>query len=550
MVISSFRKHHEGGFAGKSKGKVYATHPLRPANARYLNRYCFFSLQKRSISPHPLIFPHLATTLRFYGKDSSMIARKLALLALLVVPLVAWGENPVPPPPAASPDRLKTVTYSVADLVVPIGGLDYPYEKREEEQSKTKEAWLMKKITSTVLPRTWSGSGGLGTIQYLPSVMVLVVKQTPEVHALVAELLTTMNHVQNAQISLELRWLESDDTTSARLADSVAAKKDGQVNLSDTQLFMFLEAVQGEKCKIVQGPRGTIISGQRCDFQINEIIDMKIGAMVAGNLRHIDIDLKGAVHNVKFKKAARLVDGDTLVLSSRKENGKRMLLLVTPRVIIDVDGSAMNCEQPQIETAERTRDAGVIQASANVPNNDGNPSEKGRPVKRLEIKMGVYEGDPLGSREAKTIRTLAEPTVMTIENESFASVSGGVIPLQMADGVHVIPVGVVIEGRLFNPKDGKWQMDLTASMSKTNQLAEDNLQLQSESTRTFTRVRAGDVTKIRIGQANGTNQRWVELRVTEVPDPSESAVGQPPRISPIPQQSSPVTPYIPASNWR
>src|SRR5205823_203292 len=72
-------------------------------------------------------------------------------------------------------------TYPVADLVVPINGLDNTSPKHEE--GKTKEDWLIKKIMQTVSPASWQESGGIGTIRYDPRGMTLVVNNTPRVQA-------------------------------------------------------------------------------------------------------------------------------------------------------------------------------------------------------------------------------------------------------------------------------------------------------------------------------------------------------------------------------
>ncbi|HEX4611150.1 MAG TPA: RNA polymerase sigma factor, partial [Urbifossiella sp.] len=101
-----------------------------------------------------------------------------------------------------------TVSYAVADLVVPIpdGDLNSP----KNEAAKTKEDWLIRKITRTVSPASWEGSGGTGTIQYSPRDMTLVVSNTARVQAQVRYLLETMRRVQDVQVSAEIRTLSLD----------------------------------------------------------------------------------------------------------------------------------------------------------------------------------------------------------------------------------------------------------------------------------------------------------------------------------------------------
>jgi len=466
-----------------------------------------------------------------------MIARNLALLALLVVPLVASGEAPDPPPsvmpkamPAQSSERMKIVTYSVADLVAPIAGLDYPQEAREEEQTKTKEAWLMKKITTTVAPRTWSEFGGIGSIQYYPLGMALVVNQTPEIHALIEDLLTTMQRVQNVEVQVAIHVVTVKGDYFAELRQIYPElKQNGQVKLTEKQVQAFFKNVpKDDSFNVLQPPQFTIFSGQNCRIDVVNKLDVKLGATVACNLRHIDLDVKAEVFDVKFNKAARLVEGTTLVLSARKDKGTQVLFMVTPRVIINVGESVANLKPIPKATVQTTRDSGVVQASATVPNQVAVAPVKLSSEKQWVIKIGVYEGDPLGSREANTIRTIGEPTIMAPENQTFRCMAGVQAPIKFAVGnnlpeVSYVEAGLHVEGKVLNVKDGLAQIDLTISLSKLDNRGEENVRVHGESTRAVTRVKLGELVKIRVGRINLDQQRWVEMRVTEFPEPSVTA---------------------------
>src|SRR5262249_30786865 len=47
--------------------------------------------------------------------------------------------------------------------------------------NNTTEEQLIQLITNTIAPKTWSGMGGPGTIDYFPLTMSLVINQTPDI---------------------------------------------------------------------------------------------------------------------------------------------------------------------------------------------------------------------------------------------------------------------------------------------------------------------------------------------------------------------------------
>jgi hypothetical protein len=290
---------------------------------------------------------------------------KACLIAILIL-LAAqngWGQETFPPP-LPRKTNLVTVTYPVADLVVPIGGLDYPRTGGNEAgNTSTKEEWLIEKITRTVAPNSWTDKGGAGTIQYYALGMALVVKQSPQVQAQVKKLLTTLQNAQSIEVALETRTL----TVSSgfyRGIMATAPRPEKEINLTQIQLFMLLEAAQGDaRGDVFQAPKLTVFPGQRASVMVEGKIDAKLCAMVAGNLQHVDVDVKAAVGSVKFDKTCRVVDGSTLVLASKQDAATHQLLLVTTRIIIPAEE-----DEPWIPQARSEKDippkVGVVQAGA------------------------------------------------------------------------------------------------------------------------------------------------------------------------------------------
>jgi hypothetical protein len=138
------------------------------------------------------------------------------------------------------------------------------------------------------------------------------------------------------------------------------------------------------------------------------------------------------------------------------------------------------------------------------------------PGKQLQFNVRVFEGDPLGSRQAGTLKVLAEPRLVTLENRPFSFVSGGEILIKDGEGVQFQTFGRTIEGKPGAVKDGKVRLEITLSNTTVGERTEDRIQLHSESTRTITTVRLGEVVKLRWGKGSADKQIWAELSVEEV----------------------------------
>ncbi|MFO0817987.1 MAG: hypothetical protein U1A77_08600 [Pirellulales bacterium] len=136
--------------------------------------------------------------------------------------------------------------------------------------------------------------------------------------------------------------------------------------------------------------------------------------------------------------------------------------------------------------------------------------------KQLQLNVSVFEGDPLGSVEAGTLKVSAEPCLVTHENRLFSFVSGGEIAVTDGEGVQFVPFGWMIAGKTGATKDGKVRLDITLTNTTVGQRNEGRTQLHTESTRTITTIRLGEVLKLRWGKSNADRQAWAVLSVEEV----------------------------------
>jgi type II secretory pathway component GspD/PulD (secretin) len=81
----------------------------------------------------------------------------------------------------------------------------------------TIEDLLIKVITSTIKPESWSDMGGPGTIEYFPLGLALVVTQTPDIQEQVAELLQALRRLQDVEIAIEVRFITISEAFFERM---------------------------------------------------------------------------------------------------------------------------------------------------------------------------------------------------------------------------------------------------------------------------------------------------------------------------------------------
>jgi Flp pilus assembly secretin CpaC len=291
----------------------------------------------------------------------------------------------------------KVVTYSVADLVVPIenhpsplvalrnarwqeqinrhlsGGNQFgvspytgigslppgmPVGNAAGDQSKSLngqppkptgsqniDELLIRLITHTIAPESWSDVGGKGTIQYYPLGLALVVNQTQDIQEQIVDLLQALRRLQDLEVAIEMRLVSvseaffeymgvkfdmnfthgstrfEPDLVSGNFAPNGFINKfqpngfwsgltpagtftpdlgvpiknssfdfalppfggfpgtlgaDGGISLglaflSDIQVFMFMEAAQGDRrTNVMQAPKITVFNGQTASISVGD----------------------------------------------------------------------------------------------------------------------------------------------------------------------------------------------------------------------------------------------------------------------------------------
>jgi type II secretory pathway component GspD/PulD (secretin) len=69
------------------------------------------------------------------------------------------------------------------------------------------EDLLIKVITTSVAPDSWTDVGGKGTIQYFPIGLALVVNQTQDIQEQISDLLTALRRLQELEVAIEMRLI-------------------------------------------------------------------------------------------------------------------------------------------------------------------------------------------------------------------------------------------------------------------------------------------------------------------------------------------------------
>ena len=263
--------------------------------------------------------------------------RFLATAALLLGTVALIGaDKPARPAncPAACSHCPKNFTkaYAVADLVVPVPGMTGPFPGMapanccdeggccallaaycppmacyDSNSAKSLEADLMKLITDTVRPASWSDRGGNCTIDYSPVGQALVVNAPAETQDQVQALLERLRKFQDVNLTFEMRFITVPEEFFERFGLDLdmgkrqcphvirETKEDGlervgidfeccdgerasepacsnrAVPITDVQAHLLLEAIQGEqRASVMQAPKVTLFNAQRSGISVQD----------------------------------------------------------------------------------------------------------------------------------------------------------------------------------------------------------------------------------------------------------------------------------------
>lgn len=142
------------------------------------------------------------------------------------------------------------------------------------------------------------------------------------------------------------------------------------------------------------------------------------------------------------------------------------------------------------------------------------------PAKEFLIDVRVCQGDPLGSREAGTIRYLAEPKVVTRSGRPAFFMAGGHTPINGAGGKLVFEeTGVRTEILPIAYSNGVvWAEVSTTLRAVSVGLGNAEMPGFTEQTRRESRVVSpGETFRIRVAADSPASQTWVEVTIRDQP---------------------------------
>jgi type II secretory pathway component GspD/PulD (secretin) len=96
------------------------------------------------------------------------------------------------------------------------GTMGAPTVTKEYAKNTTEEV-LIRLITNTIAPQTWTSVGGQGTIEFFPIGMALVINQTPDIQEQVAELLQALRRLQDQEVAVEMRFITISESFFERI---------------------------------------------------------------------------------------------------------------------------------------------------------------------------------------------------------------------------------------------------------------------------------------------------------------------------------------------
>ncbi len=208
------------------------------------------------------------------------MSARCRIVALISAVLLSAGAG------RAEDAKLEQKVYSVADLVVPVGDADQGEKSaaatgwaaarmkpsktasaevrlKKAPPGVTHEDRLIKIITDTIAPSSWSERGGSATIEYFPLGMSLVIYQTPDVQDQIADLLAALRRLQDIEVAVEVKFVDvATDVFQALQRKGILGDPDknthhsgGVACLNDAQILRFMDAIQEDvRTNVMQAP--------------------------------------------------------------------------------------------------------------------------------------------------------------------------------------------------------------------------------------------------------------------------------------------------------
>ena len=230
----------------------------------------------------------------------------------------------------------------------------------------------------------------------------------------------------------------------------------------------------------------------------------------------------------------RVVVGDQLVLRANVED-------ILPRAIVIPEYSTVEVDRPPVELRKdrddvikpddirddvikpddiRFRDDVIKPDDIEIRLNEAPRVNKnltpgvGMPKPtppQFQLDLVILQGDPLGSREAGTLKVLAESKLVAREKRPASFLTGG----QVFSGGEFVDFGHKITVVSERAEDGAIRLHVVLEYTELQDQTEDSASFQTSQRRYTRAVKPGESVKLRWGKQS-ERQTWVELSVREV----------------------------------
>ncbi len=219
-------------------------------------------------------------------------ARSGLSAALLLTGAFSWASAEAPQKVekrclSQASKAIQTI-YQVTDLFVCPNTTPIPQPRewtKTDSSATTGEAQLIRLITQSIEPSSWSGMGGSGTIDYFPIGQSLVIVQKPEVQERIADLLQALRRTQDLEVATEIRFISLPDSVmqDLDLCGVTQAKPSRPHCLNDSGLLRLMEAVAAcDTSHIMQAPKMVLYNGEDGRLDILEEQVVPVAERVGG----------------------------------------------------------------------------------------------------------------------------------------------------------------------------------------------------------------------------------------------------------------------------
>ena len=333
----------------------------------------------------------------------------------------------------------------------PVPGQSVPVATRK---AQTLERDLIRTLTNSISPKSWSEMGGSGTIEFNPLTLALVINQTPDIQEQILELLTALRRLQDQTVSVEVRMITVSEDFFERIGVNFALNiltdkatrrfeptllngtfvsdpnrfinnlpnltglisgvtpagtltpsldipitqqsfyqtfptfgnyTGGGLNvglafLSDIQVFLFLEALQGNtRANVMQAPKITCANGQSSFVQVSEsqnfLTSVTVTGLPGGQFAFVPTIQNFGTNSVSLSVTPLITDDRRFVRMSIQPNLQSLLPGPIPVIPVTVPiftnlTNDLNVSQPVVFTqfVQTPRTASItVQTEVRIP---------------------------------------------------------------------------------------------------------------------------------------------------------------------------------------